>query len=79
MTISPMPTAPRIAIILTGDAGVGVSVGHGVGTFTVDMAVVLTVVTVVWGTVVTVVSSGARTSDAVTYEVFPGVTVMLSE
>jgi hypothetical protein len=62
-----MPTAPIIAGKLTGDAGVAVAVGQGVGTFAVDFAVVFTVLTVVMGAgVVSVVSSGDRTSEAVT-------------
>jgi hypothetical protein len=66
-TISPTPTAPRIERILTGDAGVAVALGQGVGTFAVDFAVFFTVVAEVLGAVVvTVVSSGVRTSDAVT-------------
>jgi hypothetical protein len=65
--------------MLTGDAGVAEALGHGVGTFAVDLDVVFTVVMVVLGTVVvTVVSSGEGTSDAVTYEIFPAVTLMIS-
>jgi len=69
ITTSPTPTAPRITRIPTGEACVGaaVALGHGVGTFTVDFAVVFTVVAVVWGAVtVAVVTSGERTSEAVT-------------
>lgn len=55
ITISPTPTAPRIATILTGDAGVEVALGQGVGAFTVDFTVVFTAVTVVVGTVVVTV------------------------
>ncbi len=76
----PAPTAPSITPIPTGDSGVGVSLGHGVGTFTVDLTVVFTAVRVVWGTVVeVVVTSGERTSDAVTYEIFPAATLTYSE
>ena len=75
ITINPTPTAPRITRTPTGEAGAGVAVGQGVGAFTVDFTVVFTVVTVVWGTVVVaVVSSGERTSDAVTVVVLPAVT-----
>jgi hypothetical protein len=77
-TINPTPTAPRIAKTLTGD--VGVALGHGVGTFFVDFTVVFTVDTVVRGAVVVmVVTSGVRTREAITEEVFPAVTVTLSE
>ena len=81
ITINPTPTAPRIAMILTGDAaGVGVALGQGVGTFAVDFAVVFTVVTVGVGVViVAVVSSGARTSDAVTVVVPPAVTAIFRD
>lgn len=65
--MSPAPTAPRIARIPTEEAGVGVAVGQGVGVFSVDFFVVFTVDMVVLGAVVvTVVTSGARTSEAVT-------------
>lgn len=75
ITISPTPTAPRITRTPTGEAGVGVSLGHGVGTFEVDFAVVFTVVTVVLGVVtVAVVTSGVRTSDAIIEVVLPAVT-----
>lgn len=77
ITTNPTPTAPRIMRTPTGEAGAGVAValGHGVGTFTVDFAVVFTVVTVVLGAVtVAVVTSGARTSEALIEVVFPAVT-----
>jgi hypothetical protein len=59
ITINPTPTAPRITRTPTGEAGAGVAValGQGVGTFTVDFAVVFNVVTVVVGTVVVTVTS----------------------
>ena len=69
ITINPTPTAPRITRTPMGEAGAGVAValGQGVGTFAVDFVVVFTVVAVVFGAVtVAVVTSGARTSDAVT-------------
>ena len=62
-----MPTAPRITRTPTGEAGAGVALGQGVGTFAVAFVVVFTVVAAVFGAVtVAVVSSGARTSEAVT-------------
>ena len=77
--MSPTPTAPRTARTLTGDAGVGVALGQGVGTFAVDFTVVLTVVIVVFTVGTVVVTSGISTSDAVTYEIFPEVTATFSE
>ena len=46
ITTNPMPTAPRITRTPTGEAGAGVAValGQGVGTFTVDFAVVFTII-----------------------------------
>lgn len=63
ITINPTPTAPRITRTPMGEAGAGVAValGQGVGTFTVDFAVVFTIVTLVVGTVVvTVTKVGER-------------------
>ncbi len=37
ITISPKPTAPKIASTLIGEAGVDVLLGHGVGTLAVDV------------------------------------------
>ena len=49
ITISPKPTAPIIANTFIEEDGVDVLLGHGVGTFTVDVleVVVFTVVAVV--------------------------------
>ena len=55
-TIRPSPTAPSITHIPTGDAGVGVAVGQGVGgvfrVVTLVVAVVVMSVGIVTGTVV---------------------------
>ena len=76
----PTATAPRTGRMLTGDSGVGVALGQGVGNLAVDFAVIFTVVLVgVGAVVVAVVTSGARTSDASTEDVFAAVTLTVSE
>ena len=79
-TMRPTATAPRTGRMLTGDSGVGVALGQGVGNLAVDFAVIFTVVLVgVGAVVVAVVTSGARTSDASTEDVFAAVTLTVSE
>jgi hypothetical protein len=62
----PIPAAPITSVGSTGDASVGVALGHGVGTFSVDFLIVVAVFTgvAVAAVVATVVSSLSGSSVA---------------
>ena len=80
-SMTPMPTAPRRTAGSTGDELAGVSLGHEVGTFSVDfltVVVVFTVVAVTTGAVVSSVVSDNCWSEGFTVYVFPEVTVTAS-
>ena len=62
-TMNPVPIAPKITHMPIGDAGAGVALGQGVGTFAVDFMVVVVFSMVAVGIVVTrvvSVTSGLR-------------------
>jgi hypothetical protein len=73
-TKKPIPIAPRITVISTGDS-LGVSVGQGVIGFSVLFLGIVVLVTVVFGIVVTiVVSVTTAESCAYTSVLVPAVT-----
>jgi hypothetical protein len=72
-------TVPMITRGSTGDVVVGATLGHVVGTFSVDFLTVVVVLTGVAVAVAATVASDISTRDALTEEVFPPVTLTLSD